>query len=767
MNRGYKIIRKGLFGNTVSELTKDHTKNKLCVNQSTRLADVSHCKVALKWSGKILSFFLLAVAGNHTSAQTSLTYDQTNTAASNITALGVESMVTPLINISRSETALAQPQADSIVNAGVNPILELRPDPHLMFEGGDYSASDANLKKNVRPITSGFAYDDGAAIFWWPSGTTSVDANPVTGTTGNYANAKTASPESFKNPEYFNSTGLDLIRAADAYALGYTGAGITLGITDSPLRTDHPELTNQIDSVAMPIDDYTGQPYVPDWKTEYNHGTHVAGIMAAKRNGIGMHGVAFDARLASVANFALEEDVTLPDILAFYAARPDIRVINNSFAILIYPFSDDREGVNNVIKEHYEEIWPQISLSIDYDKVMVFGAANDGLIIPSFYAALPRYLPELKSWISVISVNTDNITTAADGTRTIKPGGVSVFSNLAHKAQLWSVAAPGSNIYSLNSTDNGYIFKDGTSMATPYVSGALGLVQQAYPWMTGKQLADAVLTTADNSFIAPAYTIQYTSRGGFLDKVTVVIIDNSVSPPDATTLQQWIDTSYASEPRLRDILKNHVVQIGWDLQYLGKEEVFGQGLLDAGKAVRGIARLDANRMNAADVVPLTELGAGNYALETFDTKGYFAEFSNDITQRQWEDSYHHPDFLASEDAIALRNRDVGLRKAGDGLLVLSGTNNYRGPTVVDGGSLAVSKQSDGSGGILAYSDVLVRPAGTLLGDGQIKQHVINSGLVVPGYRDATLTVGNYTQKTSGTLRIGITADGQHTALSAS
>ena len=37
-------------------------------------------------------------------------------------------------------------------------------------------------------------------------------------------------------------------------------------------------------------------------------------------------------------------------------------------------------------------------------------------------------------------------------------------------------------------------------------------LSQAYPWMTGKQLADAVLTTASNDFVAPDAAVLYGSQ---------------------------------------------------------------------------------------------------------------------------------------------------------------------------------------------------------------------------------------------------------------
>ncbi len=578
-----------------------------------------------------------------------------------------------------------------------------------------------------------------------------------------------ASADSFKTNEYWNSTGLNFIHAADAYALGYTGAGITLGMIDTSVRGDHPELAGKVIMMALPLDKTTGQTYVPNWAYD-THGSHVAGIMAAMRNGVGMHGVAFDANLVSAVTLGTasgsNENLVPPDLLSLFAAYPDIRVINNSWGTDFYPSLDPLKDIPaDVISGQDGEIKALRKLSEEYGKVVVFAAGNNSMIAPSVEGMMPRYAPDLTGWISVVSLNIAGITTATDGTRTIGPSGVSYFSNLGSKAYLWTVAAPGSNINSLNATTNGYMLDSGTSMAAPYVSGTVGLVAQAFPWMTGKQLADAVLTTADNTFVAPTHLVQYTvDKDGNPNKVIIAVIDHSVPAPNDVTIKQWIEQVY--QGATADALKALVDQGKKAVNDLTKEDVFGQGLLDAGKAVRGIARLDANRMSASDVVTLSELGPGNYALETFNTKGYFAEFSNDITQRQWNDAYHHASFLAGADATALRGKNVGLRKTGAGLLVLSGVNSYSGATVVDGGGLAISKRADGTGGVLQNSDVLVRQGGVLLGDGEIQKKVVNYGTVAPGYRGLTLTVNDYTQTGHGTLQIGFNSSNQYSVLRA-
>ena len=52
----------------------------------------------------------------------------------------------------------------------------------------------------------------------------------------------------FQDAEYYASKGLDIINAADAYALGYTGKGITLGVSDEPVNFANPEFNLKKDS---------------------------------------------------------------------------------------------------------------------------------------------------------------------------------------------------------------------------------------------------------------------------------------------------------------------------------------------------------------------------------------------------------------------------------------------------------------------------------------------------------------------------------------
>lgn len=592
-----------------------------------------------------------------------------------------------------------------------------------------------------------------------------------------FGTAHAADPEAFKTPEYFASRALEVINAADAYALGYTGMGQVVGVLDTAVRIDHPELIGKAD--AYPAG------FSPDWNST-THGSHVAGIIAARRDGVAMHGVAFDAGIWSVAILDIPGVANLAD---YFARRPDVRIFNNSWGPgEWYPILDE-DGTDffsvKEVREEIEDDDPDLQQVVQHaisspESVFVFASGNEGHPSPGMSpASLPRFHgSDLGNWLNVGALNVSGISRdAASGELVLKPHAVSMFSNLAQGAELFTVMAPGSNIYSLNAATNGYFLESGTSMAAPVVSGALALVAQAYPWMSGKQLADTVLTTADNTFVAPEYVVLFENETWTAHIVSIDgALGDTLSREEAERLAAAsingdIDAWLGYDAPALAAIRNG----DFDVVQMTREEVFGQGILDVGKAVRGIGRLDANRMSAADVTVLDELGGRADALETFNTGGYIAEFSNDISQRLWDDRYHHPDYQTggsdpalTQDADALAGiTRIGLRKTGDGMLVLSGANTYEGATVVDDGLLAVARRADGTGGLLEASDVLVRRQGTLTGDGEIRRKVVNGGTLIPGFGGSTLTVGEYEQSADGRLVIQFDSLGDHNSLSVS
>ena len=76
--------------------------------------------------------------------------------------------------------------------------------------------------------------------------------------TGSLPIAAAQSAADFQDEEYYKSGGLNLINAAEAYALGYTGKGVTLGICDMPINFQHPELLQKAKSGMVNLSTQAG-----------------------------------------------------------------------------------------------------------------------------------------------------------------------------------------------------------------------------------------------------------------------------------------------------------------------------------------------------------------------------------------------------------------------------------------------------------------------------------------------------------------------------
>lgn len=132
---------------------------------------------------------------------------------------------------------------------------------------------------------------------------------------------------SWETAEYHKDHGMDMINASTAYAEGYTGKGVLIGITDSGVLLSHPELAgNRIYTVTAKgkyWKDGTRYPFAYMGQTgeaknrfgvyhkgeKFNvpgnfilghsdsHGTHVTAVAAGNRDGVESHGVAFDSKV--------------------------------------------------------------------------------------------------------------------------------------------------------------------------------------------------------------------------------------------------------------------------------------------------------------------------------------------------------------------------------------------------------------------------------------------------------------------------------------
>lgn len=607
-------------------------------------------------------------------------------------------------------------------------------------------------------------------------------------------NSVGAAESDFQTKEYFASNGLDLINAASAYTQGFTGEGVLIGLLDTPMREDHPELSGKFEVVGALDEVGNSVPNPTTWTQDVSHGTHVASIMAAKKDGVGMHGVAFDSSVVGQVYIG-SQSYYFANEEKFFQAHPEIKILNNSWNGMVVDKSFVPKGEVYSVEEAKnlamsEGIRPHSGRLVKWaldnpGSLAVVAAANDGWVAPSFMGMLPRYYgSELGNWVTVVSLNPLDAA-RRDGKITLGATGLSLFSNIARGAELFTVSAPGGYISAADAVTNGYTIKSGTSMATPQVSGAAALVAQAFPWMNGKQLADVILTTANSNIECPDILVGF---DGSTDTALVFYYFSAEKPSEEQVIKALTET-YNKDPEawgyrslnsmIEYFVKDHFKKSEEEREkdkfvrivQVTKEEVFGQGVLDAGKAVRGPARLDVNRMSPSSVKAYDELGGSEYVFESFDTQGHMAVFSNDISERLWDDKYHHEEYregissrMRSLANFGLANKKPGLIKTGWGMLALMGTNTYSAPTVVEGGSLMISPRPDGTGGVLVNSSVLVQKEGGLLGTGTVLNKVINNGTFLPGTDEAPFTVSDYEQGASGDLLFIVDRQGSHNQL---
>ncbi|MDZ4666757.1 MAG: S8 family peptidase [bacterium] len=204
-----------------------------------------------------------------------------------------------------------------------------------------------------------------------------------------------------------------------------------------------------------------------------DHGTHVAGIIAANRyNDLGIKGICGEALIMTlrVVPNGDERDKDIANAIR-YAADNGAKVINMSFGKKLSPNK-------NIVDE-------AVKYAMSKDVLMVHAAGNDGedLSISKFYP-MPKMLSgeTAPNWIEV----------GASGWQKGK-NRVASFTN--YNKESVEIFAPGVDI---NSTmpGNKYKSQDGTSMASPVVAGVAALVRQNYPSLSSVQTKQILLMSA-------------------------------------------------------------------------------------------------------------------------------------------------------------------------------------------------------------------------------------------------------------------------------
>ena len=240
---------------------------------------------------------------------------------------------------------------------------------------------------------------------------------------------------------------------------GSTGEGITIAVIDSGVDLDHPEFSGRI----VPGYDFVdGDGYADDGN---GHGTHVAGTIAAANDGIGVTGIAHDARIMPLRVLNRDGYGWTRDIISAvrWAADNNADVINMSLGA---------GGYSQAMAD-------AIQYASELGSVVVMAAGNSGIGQPDYPAAF--------------AINHGIAVGAADRSRSLAG-----FSNRAGETELDYITAPGVGIYSAV-PGGGYATFNGSSMAAPHVAGVAGLLKSHDPSLSASAVEDLLTGSASNA----------------------------------------------------------------------------------------------------------------------------------------------------------------------------------------------------------------------------------------------------------------------------
>ncbi|MCK1821972.1 S8 family serine peptidase [Streptomyces sp. XM83C] len=301
---------------------------------------------------------------------------------------------------------------------------------------------------------------------------------------------------------------------------------VTVAVIDTGVDDTHPDLapnfsaSQSANCVGGVADTSPGawRPYDPD---EDYHGTHVAGEIAAARNGVGVAGVAPNVKVAGIKVSDPNDGLFYPEnvVCAFvFAADHGVEITNNSYYVdpWLYNCMDDPDqraivdAVNRA--QQYAQRKGILSVAsagnsnhdLDSDAIVDTSSPDDGTpvtrtIDPHECFDVPTQLPGV-------------VTVSATGVDNIK----SYYSS--YGKGVVDVAAPGGDgRYQIPDTpskngrvlstlpNNSYGFLQGTSMAAPHVAGVAALLKSEHPWAGPQALQALLKAQADNPGCPASY----------------------------------------------------------------------------------------------------------------------------------------------------------------------------------------------------------------------------------------------------------------------
>ncbi|MFI7252191.1 S8 family peptidase [Micromonospora chalcea] len=319
-------------------------------------------------------------------------------------------------------------------------------------------------------------------------------------------------------PLYGQQWDMDMIRVPQAHAVTGGSPSVVVGVLDSGISSSHPDLATQIakDKSTSCIGGVTDTAE-PAWNpTTSDHGTHVAGTIAAAVNGVGVTGVAPGVKVAAV-KVVNDDGYIFPEAAVcgfMWAAEHGFQLTNNSYYI-------DPWQLNCRNDARQRPVWQAVQRALRYSqsqgvlhvasagnanfdlahKITDTGSPNNGTPeerenLTNACLVLPAEAPGVVT-VAAVGPTGDKSYYSSYGQGVIDvtaPGGDTRFRTQG--ARSTSTDGILSTTFNTATRTNGWGYKQGTSMSGPHAAGVAALALSAHPGMTPGQLSSFLERTA-------------------------------------------------------------------------------------------------------------------------------------------------------------------------------------------------------------------------------------------------------------------------------
>ncbi|MET9629763.1 S8 family serine peptidase [Lentzea sp. NPDC006480] len=335
------------------------------------------------------------------------------------------------------------------------------------------------------------------------------------------------------------------IGADKAWAVNQGSSNVTVGILDTGIDDLHDDLKPNFDAANSASCAYGKADTRPGaWRDIDSHGTHVAGTIAAAKNGRGVVGVAPGVKIAAVRvaeqpgkSFFFAENT----ICAFvFAGDHGFAVTNNSYYtdpwLFNCPDNVDQDAILEGIKRAvaYAEGKGVLNVAAagneNYNlanKTRDTKSPNDSTVvqrnITNACLSAPTELPGIVTVASITSTN-----------------GKSSFSN--YGTDKISIAAPGDMVQS-TLPEGKYGALSGTSMASPHVTGVAALLKSTHPTATPAQLRQLLATQADDLSCTDSRCSGTTAKNNFFGEGRVDALEAVGTGTPGTSFENTADVN--------------------------------------------------------------------------------------------------------------------------------------------------------------------------------------------------------------------------------